>query len=173
MSPFSRREFLKLGGVLGAAAAGGVLLPDLSGSASASTVRRPGSLPRPALPAGSVDGSMPFDHIVVVMMENHSFDNYLGMLPLAGTAHADGFTFDRSGQPTNSNPSATGNVMAFPFTSTAQGPDVTQLGTPRTAKSTAARWTASSTATAGPLRPWVTGALHCCRLRTRLLRHSR
>ena len=126
MSPFSRREFLKLGGVLGAAAAGGVLLPDLSGSASASTVRRPGSLPRPALPAGSVDGSMPFDHIVVVMMENHSFDNYLGMLPLAGTAHADGFTFDRSGQPTNSNPSATGNVMAFPFTSTAQGPDVTQ-----------------------------------------------
>ncbi len=127
MSPFSRREFLKSGIVMGAAAAaGGVLGPPLVGAASAATVRRPGSLPFPTLPAGTVDGSMPFDHIVVVMMENHSFDNYLGMLPVAGTTHADGFTFDKSKKPTNFNPSASGKVKAFPFTSTAQGPDVTQ-----------------------------------------------
>ena len=69
---------------------------------------------------------MPFDHIVVVMMENHSFDNYLGMLPVAGSPHADGFSFDASKKPTNSNPSSSGKVKAFPFSSTAQGPDVTQ-----------------------------------------------
>ena len=46
----------------------------------------------------------PFDHIVIVMQENHSFDNYFGMLPLRGQPLADGFTFDGSGKPTNSNP---------------------------------------------------------------------
>jgi phospholipase C len=126
MSPLSRREFIKFGSVLGAAAAGGVLAPDFGGSASSAVTRRPGSLPHPGRPAGTVDASMPFDHIVVVMMENHSFDNYLGMLPVAGSKHADGFTFGSSTKPTNSNPSAAGRVTAFPFPTTAQGPDVTQ-----------------------------------------------
>ena len=39
---------------------------------------------------------MPFDHIVVVMMENHSFDNVLGALSRSGQAAADGLSFDGS-----------------------------------------------------------------------------
>jgi phospholipase C len=69
---------------------------------------------------------MPFDHIVVVMMENHSFDNYLGMLPVAGSRSADGFKVNAHGAATNSNPSASGTVRAYPFPSTAQGPHVGQ-----------------------------------------------
>jgi phospholipase C len=76
-------------------------------------------------PPGTVDESMPFDHIVVVMMENHSFDNYLGMLPVAGLHRADGFTF-RDKVPINTNPSAAGPVKVFPLSTTAQGPDVGQ-----------------------------------------------
>ena len=40
------------------------------------------------------------EHVVVVMMENHSFDNYFGMLPRRGLSRADGFRFDRAGHPT-------------------------------------------------------------------------
>jgi phospholipase C len=70
---------------------------------------------------------MPFDHIVVVMMENHSFDNLLGEFPLLGRSDVDGFGFDASGQPTNKNPDLQGNqIRAFPFPSTAQGRNVTQ-----------------------------------------------
>ena len=72
---------------------------------------------------------MPFDHVVVVMMENHSFDNLLGALPRSGQAAADGLTFNEAGAATNSNPGTTGTppeVTAFPFPSTAQGPHVSQ-----------------------------------------------
>src|SRR5579884_2806144 len=42
--------------------------------------RTPDSLPFPHLPAGTP--SMPeIKHIVVLMMENHSFDNLLGLVP--------------------------------------------------------------------------------------------
>src|ERR1700689_4124633 len=41
--------------------------------------RRPGSLPNPKLPEGA-DTLPEIDHIVVVMQENHSFANNLGML---------------------------------------------------------------------------------------------
>lgn len=47
-------------------------------SALMAPTREPESLPRPGQPAGTSDDAMPFDHIVVVMMENHSFDNLLG-----------------------------------------------------------------------------------------------
>jgi phospholipase C len=40
----------------------------------------PGSRPRPDLPAGT-DLLPQIKHIVVLMMENHSYDNYLGTLP--------------------------------------------------------------------------------------------
>ena len=39
----------------------------------------PGERPRPDLPPGS-DLIPKIKHIVVLMMENHSYDNYLGML---------------------------------------------------------------------------------------------
>ena len=38
------------------------------------------------------------------MQENHSFDNYLGMLPVSGQPRADGFTFNAAGEPVNWNP---------------------------------------------------------------------
>ena len=61
--------------------------------APAGGIRKPDSLPFPHLPAGHP--SMPkIEHIVVLMMENHSFDNLLGMVPheLPGRALVDGFT---------------------------------------------------------------------------------
>ncbi|MCU4187309.1 hypothetical protein K6U06_23300 [Acidiferrimicrobium sp. IK] len=122
---YSRREFLRLGGAAAVAAAGGLALGPLAGPAGAAPLRQPDSLWDPRRPAGTLDPTMPFDHIVVVMMENHSFDNYLGMLPAVGRPRADGFTL-RAGRPVNSNPSPTGPVTVYPFPSTAQGPDVSQ-----------------------------------------------
>jgi phospholipase C len=69
---------------------------------------------------------MPFDHIVVVMMENHWFDNILGALSRVGQRTADGLSFDAAGQPTNENPGPHGPVRAFAFPSTAQGKSVSQ-----------------------------------------------
>ncbi len=99
------------------------------GGASTAATRQPDSLPDPSKPAGSVNDAMPFDHIVVVTMENHSFDNLIGELPRTGQPAADGLTFDSAGRAVNSNPGATGTpaeVKAFPFPSTAQGPHVLQ-----------------------------------------------
>ena len=46
-------------------------------------------------------------HIVVLMMENHSFDNYLGVL-----GRGDGLPFDADGKPNASNPTAGGRPIA-------------------------------------------------------------
>jgi hypothetical protein len=46
-----------------------------------SATRLPDSLPNPALPAGT-DTMPEFEHVVVLMLENHSYDNILGMLGL-------------------------------------------------------------------------------------------
>jgi phospholipase C len=92
-------------------------------------MRAPDSLPYPDKPAGTVNAELPFDHIVVVMMENHSFDNVLGALARAGQPAADGLTFDSAGAATNSNPGTTGTppeVTAFQFPSSAQGSNVSQ-----------------------------------------------
>jgi phospholipase C len=43
----------------------------------------PGPRPQPGRPAGT-DLLPQIRHIVVLMMENHSYDNYLGMLPGRG-----------------------------------------------------------------------------------------
>jgi phospholipase C len=83
--------------------------------------RHPGSLPDPKVPEGT-DTLPEIDHIVVVMQENHSFDNYLGML-----GRGDGLTLDNKGRPTNTNPDPTGEyVRAFHETDTAQAGHVTQ-----------------------------------------------
>ncbi len=73
-------------------------------SSAAGGVRRPDSLPFPHLPAGTP--SMPeIKHIVVLIMENHSFDNLLGMVPhrVPGRAGVDGLTL-KHGRPVNFNP---------------------------------------------------------------------
>src|SRR5258708_39596988 len=65
----------------------------------------PGSLPFPDLPAGT-DCLPVIDHIVVLMKENHSYDNYFGMLD-----RGDGFTRRPDGTPINSNPHAPGQPV--------------------------------------------------------------
>ena len=90
--------------------------------------RAAGSLPYPEKRIGTVNEEMPFDHIVVVMMENHSFDNLLGALSRT-RRDVCGLTFDEKGKATNSNPGAdgaAGDVRAFPLPNTAQAKHVTQ-----------------------------------------------
>jgi phospholipase C len=103
VSPLSRRDLLRAGAATSALAAVGGVPRAIAASGHHphkhhhkhhhKHVRRPDSRPFPHRPAGTVDESMPFDHIVVLMMENHSFDHYLGLLPKHGQPKADGFTF--------------------------------------------------------------------------------
>jgi phospholipase C len=123
----TRRALLRHGGTLGVAMAG-----LSSGSlwraalASARTIRTPDSLPDPRRPAGTATDALPFDHIVIVMMENHSFDNLLGALARSGQPKARGLKFSRAGVALNSNPGPEGPVRSFPFATTAQGQHVSQ-----------------------------------------------
>ena len=90
-----------------------------------SPARQPGSLPFPDRPPGTVDEAMPFDHLVVVMMENHSFDNLLGALPLTNPA-VNGLDFV-DGKARNWNPGTSRQqVASFPLSSTAQDTHVSQ-----------------------------------------------
>jgi phospholipase C len=90
-------------------------------------VRTAGSLPFPDRPVGTADEQMPFDHIVVVMMENHSFENLLGDLGRTRT-DVQALTF-QNGKATNWNPGSgtvPARVSSFPLTSTAQATNITQ-----------------------------------------------
>lgn len=64
------------------------------------------SLPDSSRPAGQNDGRNPIQHIIVIMQENHSFDNYFGALsdPKFYGSEVDGirpdlFNLDSKGQP--------------------------------------------------------------------------
>jgi phospholipase C len=110
----SRRQFLG-GGLVGASLA----LEACGQSSSAPTtsvttplkrsgVLGPGSLPYPSLAAGTAQFPE-IEHFVVLMMENHSFDNILGLI-----GRGDGFILGPNGQPTAKNPDGLGNyVHAF------------------------------------------------------------
>jgi phospholipase C len=65
----------------------------------------PGSLPHPTLPPGT-DTIPDIDHIVVLMMENHSFDDHLGTL-----GRGDGLTLGADGRPVNYNPNPGGGFV--------------------------------------------------------------
>jgi phospholipase C len=82
---------------------------------------RPGGpLPRPSQPAGT-DLLPQIKHIVVLMMENHSYDNYLGLLAGRG----DGFPLAADGQPEVSNTGTAGEpIRAHHLSSTVQRPQV-------------------------------------------------
>jgi phospholipase C len=126
-SLYTRRTFIRRGGSAAAAVAAltsGGLWKAMA--ASAALVHAPDSLPNPKLPAGTVDPALPFDHVVIVMMENHSFDNALGALARAGQPKAQGLRFSSAGVALNSNPGPQGAVRSFPFPTTAQGPNVSQ-----------------------------------------------
>ncbi len=78
--------------------------------------KRRASFPRPSLPPGT-DLLPQIKHIVVLMMENHSYDNYLGMMQGRG----DGFPLGPDGEPDVSNPGADGEVVrAFHLSSPVQ-----------------------------------------------------
>ena len=90
----TRREFI--GGV--AATAGAFMLPGCHGSSRRSSNA---GLPNPA--------SSGFDHVVVVMMENRSFDHYLGWVP-----GADGI---QAGEPLGARASSISIAHALDFSS--------------------------------------------------------
>jgi phospholipase C len=119
----TRRQLLRAGA--GGLLALGALGPMGNALASAGQLRRPGSLPDPRRPAGTPTDALPFDHLVILMMENHSFDCYFGMLPRLGQPRADGFRFDSLGRPSNRNPLGDGYVVPYRATSVCQG-SVTQ-----------------------------------------------
>jgi phospholipase C len=81
-----------------------------------------GQRPYPDRPAGT-DSLPQIEHVLVLMMENHSYDNYLGMLGRGPgqQAHGDGFVIGPDGQPTAVNPTVTGDLQhAFRMPSTCQ-----------------------------------------------------
>jgi phospholipase C len=141
--PLSRRRFI--GGTAAAVAAGALGPPFLGGTPAAAatpnaalrptsawapaeaeyapalralgrtTLRHPGSLPSPHLAAGT-DTLPGIEHVVVLMMENHSFDNIFGML-----GRGDGLTLGANGLPTATNPYPDGKVQhAFRMPTTCQ-----------------------------------------------------
>jgi phospholipase C len=77
---------------------------------------QPGPRPRPAQPPGT-DLLPQIRHIVVLMMENHSYDNYLGLL----TGRGEGFPLGPDGEPDVSNYGTAGEtIRAFHLPSTGQ-----------------------------------------------------
>jgi phospholipase C len=144
----SRRQLL----TRGSAAAAGLAAAGAYGSlpawartvaTTASALRKPGSRPFPHLPAGHpTPGLDKIEHVVVLMMENHSFDNLLGMVPhqVKGRAKVNGLTV-KGGRVQNYNPSS---VAPYGI----KGPEVTaQLAaSPCQGSSVSQSWNASHTA---------------------------
>src|SRR3984893_2434952 len=78
-------------------------------------LRQPGSRPNPRLPEGT-DTIPQIEHIVVVMLENHSYDDHFGML-----GRGDGFRLDKDGRPLHANPDGKGTLIrSFHMPSTCQ-----------------------------------------------------
>jgi len=113
--PISRRAVL--GGALVGATAFVTTAASAGASAGAAPPRsrfraklRPGMLPNPRAAAGT-DQLPRITNIVVVMMENHSYDNVLGMLKGRG----DGFAKNTHGVPLASNPWPETSAAIPPF----------------------------------------------------------
>ena len=109
MTSITRRTVLK-----GLVAGAGLALTGIDVARAAGAPAAPGSRPYPRLPAG-VDTLPQVEHIVVLMMENHSFDNYFGML-----GRGDGLTVAHDGRPRNANPGPAGAVRSFHAASSCQ-----------------------------------------------------
>jgi phospholipase C len=85
-----------------------------------SGTQRAAALPQPSAPPGT-DLLPQVKHIVVLMMENHSYDNYLGMLQGRG----EGFPLGPDGEPAVANSGPDGRaVRAYHLPSTVQRPQV-------------------------------------------------
>ena len=98
------------------------------------------------------------EHIVVVMQENHSYDNYFGML-----GRGDGFTLDATASRPTAIPTRTASrSRAFHMANTCQPAcGAARTGTPRTSSGTTARSTDSSAARRARPR-WATGTAPTC-----------
>ncbi|MHB1923204.1 MAG: alkaline phosphatase family protein [Acidimicrobiales bacterium] len=124
----SRRSFLTGGAAMAAAALGEPVIQSVfSGPARAAppaALRAPGSLRYPNLAAGT--DTMPgVEQIVILMMENHSYDNFFGMLGRGPgqSPRGDGFTIGADGLPTATNPYPDGRIQrAFRMPTTCQLP---------------------------------------------------
>ncbi len=107
--PLSRRSLLKSGALLGLGAGSASVSRKLGmrtprrptppaysaispwsgvGLGPGGALLRPGSRPFPHMPVGT-DTMPKIEHIVVLMMENHSFDDHLGMLGRATGSRSD------------------------------------------------------------------------------------
>ncbi len=120
-STFTRRTALRVAaGGAGALYAGALPAWARAATGSAGRLRRPDSLPFPHLPAGT-PSMHEIKHLVVLMMENHSFDNILGMVPfqVPGRADVDGLT-RRQGRIVDSNPGPKGRLRAQPASTPCQ-----------------------------------------------------
>jgi phospholipase C len=77
---------------------------------------RTAARPQPTLKMGA-DSLPQIEHIVILMMENHSYDNYFGML----TDRGDGLQLDEKGLPSAANKAENGDVVRMhPFEGTRQ-----------------------------------------------------
>src|SRR5438270_11028380 len=75
---------------------------------------RPDELPRPDRPLGEPGIPHQVEYVVLLVLENHSADNVLGMLPQYSRArrwYYDGLPVDRRGVPIASNPDRTGKPV--------------------------------------------------------------
>jgi phospholipase C len=76
--------------------------------------------PDPGVRTGT-DRLPQIEHIVILMMENHSYDNYLGMM----TDRGDGFELDETGRPTAANKAGNGDIVRMQhFDGTRQKPGI-------------------------------------------------
>jgi phospholipase C len=123
----SRRTILAAGGLAAGWALSGCsssgkksgAAPTRSSASPTPVIRKPDSRPRPDLPEGT-DTLPQIEHIVILMMENHSYDNYLGML-----RRGDGLPRGANGKPTSSNADSKGRqVRSYHFDSTCQLPKI-------------------------------------------------
>jgi phospholipase C len=86
------------------------------------SLRHPNSVPHPGLAVGA-DTMPEIEHVVVLMMENHSYDNFLGMLgrKAGQRPRGDGLTIANDGYPSATNPYANGSIQrAFRMPTTCQ-----------------------------------------------------
>jgi phospholipase C len=126
----TRRTVLRAGAAAGMSLAVARALPAWAKPVAAelTRVRKPGSKPFPHRREGE-DSLRQIDHIVVVMMENHSFDNILGMLPhkVHSRRNVDGLPVSKRGTQLAVNLDANGKPVRAQH-----APSVCQLnGVPR------------------------------------------
>ena len=118
-SAITRRRFVAGGlgtaGVLATSQAAALSRPLAWLTSHGRPLRAPGSLPRPFDPIGTPGAPREIDTVVVLMLENHSFDNILGLLPYQVRSRREVDGLPGNGLvPLATNPDSNGNpVQSF------------------------------------------------------------